>query len=294
MEPASYSDNVLEAYLRHELADDEIPALEDQLLRDDELFQRLETLEMNLIDRYLENEMTETEKQHFEAALLDYPDKQRKLNEARVFRESLKLLRKENAPQRNDAPQNVTPFPVLIKRIFESVRVQQIAAAAVVLIVVAMIVLLAIIRWRESQLPDRNISSMSTKVGPEQSSASPHKQTTGGRIQEQWLYLKEERGGEELLLTISSDTDIVRFHYELPTNTPKSALRITIKDQRENSILPSPGTLDVKPAMIRHRGAVRRAISVDVPVSSLKLGERYRFEIVEPYTSKIFRIASKA
>jgi hypothetical protein len=283
MEPASYSDNVLEAYLRHELAEDEIVALEDQLLRDEELFQRLETMEMNLIDRYLENEMTDTEKQHFESAFLDQPDKQRKLNDARVFREGLKLLRKKD-------PQNVTPFPVVIKRIFESVRVQQIAAAAVLLVVVALIVLFAIVRWRESQLPEGNISSMSTGVG---SSSSPAKQSTGARIQEQWLHLKEDRSGKGLDLAISPDTDVLKFHYELPANAPKSALRLTIKDQQNHPIFASPGTIDVQPTVIRYRGVDRTAISIDVPVSSLKLGERYRFEIVEPYASKTFKVTSK-
>jgi hypothetical protein len=287
MEPASYNDNVLNAYLRGELPDDKIAALEDQLLRDEELFQRLETVEMNLIDRYLENEMTDPEKQHFEAVFLGNPDNKRKLNEARVFRESLALLRKK------EPPNNVTPFPVVLKRVFASVRVQQVAAAAVVLIVLALIVLLAIVRWRESQMPDRNFSSMSTKVGPEQASPSPIKRSTGERIQEQWLYLKEARSGEELHVTISPDTEVLRFHYELPTNAPKYALRVTIKDQREYPIFPTPGTISAKPIVVRDRGISRRAISIDVPVSSLKLGERYRLEIVEPYASKAFRIASK-
>ena len=298
MEPASYNDDALEAYLRHELPDDEIAALEEQLLRDEELFQRLETVEMNLIDRYLENEMSDTEKQSFESGFLSEPDNAWKLKDARVFRESLALSRKK-APR-----QNVVQFPVVFKRVFQSVRVQQMTAAAVVLIVLAVIVLLIIVRSRESQLPDKNISSMSTKVGPtvtpeptvlprEEPSRSPGKRP---RIKEQWLYLREARSGvmgpgEELPVTIAPDTEVLRFRYELLDDAgTKDVLRITIKDQRDYPIFPSPGTIDVKPTSLRYRGIARRAISIDVQTNNLKIGERYRFEIADPYTSKTFRI----
>jgi hypothetical protein len=298
MEPATYSDDVLEAYLRHELPADAIAALEEQLLRDEELFQRLETVEMNLIDRYLENEMTDTEKQSFESGFLNEPDNAWKLKEARVFRESLALRRKK-APG-----QNVVQFPFVFQRVFQSVRVQQITAAAVVLIVLAVIVVLIVVRSRESRLPDKNISSMSTKVGPtatpaptvlphEEPSLPPGKRT---RIKEQWLYLREARSavmgpGEELRVTVPPDTEVLRFRYELMDDAgSKDVLRITIKDRRDYPIFPSPGTIDVKPTSLRHRGIARRAISVDVPMSSLKFGEHYRFEIADPYTAKTFRI----
>lgn len=315
MEPVSYNDNALEAYLLDELADDELAALEDQLLRDEELFLRLEAVEMNLIDRYLENEMTDTEKQRFEAGFLSSPDNDRKLNEARIFRESLAVLRKK-AP-----PENVVAFPFALRRVFQSgrgperiaaagfmstrnneqelsgprvfreslfqsVRVQQITAAAVALIVIAVIVGLIIVRSRESHLPDRNISSMSTRVG-EQSSPSPSKPITTGRIQQQWLY-KKQRSGEELRVIISPDTEVLRLWYELDTSVPKYALPISIKDERGSSIFPAPGTIAAKPILIRDRAIARAAISVDVPVRNLKFGERYRFEVLE--SSRTFRI----
>jgi hypothetical protein len=297
MEPSSYSDNTLEAYLNDELPDDQLAAFEDELLRDEALFERLQTVETNIIDRYLEDEMAGEEKRRFEAGFLSYPDNERKLDEARVFRESLALLRKKESPAGN-----VAQFPVTKRSFLSSVRLPQIAAAAVVLILIGIF-----LAWLLFRAPNQNLTSMSTKVTPaptpdnssptpphEQPSPSPNRQRSTNRIREKWLYLKEGASGvmgsdDELYLTTSPDTDVLRLRFELIDDTrTKDLFRVTVKDQMGYPIFPSPGTIDVKPISTRYRGHVRRAISIDVPVSKLKLGERYRFEIAEPYAFQIF------
>jgi hypothetical protein len=299
MEPSSFNDNVLEAYLFDELPEDQIAPLEDELLRDEELYDRLETLEMNLIDRYLEDEMTAEEKRRFEDGFLSHADNQRKLEEARVFRESVASLREKRPPP------NVVSFPIAFRKFFQSVRVQQVTAAAVALIVIALIVVLAIIRSRERAMPDSNFSRLGSRSSPsvtpeiripDQLSPSPTKPASKNRVRERWLYLKDDPtgvmgSGEDVTVTIFPNTEVVRLRFELLDDTlTKDSFRVTVKDQMGYPIFPSPGTIAVTPSPIRYHGATRRAISIDVPVSSLKIGQRYRFEILEPYASQNFLV----
>lgn len=305
-----YNDTKLESYLCNELSDEETAALENDLLRDDELFQRLETVEMNLIDRYLDNEMTGEERGRLEANFLSNAANQWTLEEARVFRESLELVRKKESSARN-----VTKFPRVNKGVFYSVRLPQFAAAAVILISIAILVAWLVIRSRS-----QNSNSLSTKaVRPptletgnkgsdtpplrEQPSPSPNIISSPERkkepLQEQWLYLKDEATGvmgpgDDLHLTIVPDTKNLSLQFELLDDArTKDVFRITIKDEMGYPVFPS-GTIDVKPSSIRYRGLVRRAISVNVPVTLLKPGERYRFEIAEPYAQKTFVINKTA
>lgn len=279
-------DSKLESYLRNELPETEIAALEDHLLRDDDLYQRLETLQMNLIDSYLDNELTDNEKRRFEATFLSNPANQMKLAEARVFRESLQLLREKEPGTRK-----VVTFPT---------RFFQLAAAAVVLIVFALVVVLFATRWRnqnQNNLITRNdppptpeikstpTPAPTTAPSPSPSpSATPPNRKPGPPVQEKWLYLKESRTGvagpeDDLPIKVSPDTETLRLWFELLEDARSlDVLRVSIKDQ---SGFPVLGPVNITPIEISYRGALRRAISVEVPVGTLKLRERYRFEIAE-------------
>jgi negative regulator of sigma E activity len=301
-----YNDKTLESYLCNELPDEEIAVLEDALLRDDEFFQRLETLEMDLIDRYLENEMTGEEKKRFEANFLSNPANQWKLEEARVFRESLELVRKKESSARE-----VTRVPFVNEGNFYSVRLPQFAAAAVILISVAIIAWLVIRSQSQNsnRLSTRGVRPPTPETGSigsptpqprEQPSPSPNNISSPERkrepLKEQWLYLRDEATGvmgpaDDLHLTIPRGTETLRLRFELLDDAlTKDVFRITIKDELGYPIFPSPGTLDVKPSSIRYRGLVRRAITVNVPVTLLKTGQRYRFEIADPHAQQTFVI----
>jgi len=304
MESLIYNQKNLESYLLNELPSAEITALEDEFLRNDELFQFLETVEMNLIDRYLENEMTEDEKQRFETTFLKSPAHQWKLEEARVFRESLDRLRNKQLP-----PQNIQKIRIFDKSFFRPRHLPQIAAAAIVLLLFT-----ALIGWlafRSSRQPTSN--NLSTQVVPppptnennrnttppqDQPSPSPTKRKPRERVRKEWLYLRDQAtgvmgSGVDRNITLS-DNEVLRLQFELLDDAgTKDVVQVSIKDQRGYPLF-SSGTIDVKPIPVRYGGLLRRAISVDIPVSSLKLGERYRFEIVEPYASKTFVVKRPA
>ncbi|HKR11004.1 MAG TPA: hypothetical protein VJT15_03015 [Pyrinomonadaceae bacterium] len=285
----SSNDNKLESYLRNELPDSEVAALEDELLRDDELYQRLETLQMNLIDSYLENEMSDDEKRRFEVTFLSIPANQLKLEEAQVFRESLRLLR-----EKQPAPQKVVRFPI---------RFIELAAAAVLLIGIVLIIVLFAISWRSqnnlSAENDHRSIPVINRIPPPLSSptptpvTTPPKQKPGSFTREKWLFLRESRTGvagpdDDVPIEISPNTRILILRHELLDDAHAlSVLHLSIKDQMGYPVL---GPLELPPVRLRYNGHLRRAISVDVPVSTLKPGERYRFDIAELPPPKTFVI----
>ena len=298
MESSSHIDEKLEAFLLNELPDDELAALQDELLRDDELYQRLETMEMNLIDRYLENELTGDEKQRFEAEFLSNPANQLKLHEARVFRESLEKLGEGN----NAAP-NVASIPGLRKKFFDSVHLPQLAAAAVILIMIALLIAWFAYRSRNEQpapvstqvvpLPTPESSPTPAQQPSPAPATSPPQRKPADKIHEQWLYLRDANAGvmgpgDDLPVPLTPDTETLRLRFELLDDTlGKKSFRVSIKDRMG---YPALSPMEVTPIQILHRGLRRRAISVDVPVRALKIGEQYRFEIADPYAFKTFVI----
>jgi len=92
IETAAGKDNLLVKYLLHELPEREVEELEEEMLRDDELFERMQVVEMKLIDSYVRGEMTEEEKSRFQRRFLAIPDNQSKVEEARAFHGSLRVL----------------------------------------------------------------------------------------------------------------------------------------------------------------------------------------------------------
>ena len=265
-----YSDSKLENYLRGELPQDEIDVLENELLRNDELFERLQTVEVILVDSYLENEMTGEDKQRFELSFLNNPANRWKLEKERVFRESLLSLRKRRSP------------------------IFQLAAAAVVLIS------LAILGWLAIRSINQKSRDLSTEVVPQPSpyftvtptpaaspspTASATEQKPANPVKEEWLYLKDSRTGvmgtgDEKQIVIAADTKTLRLRFELPADAgTKDSFGVSIKDEFDYPIFPSQGIMDLKPIETRYRGRSIRALSLDVPVTALKLDTRYRFEI---------------
>lgn len=95
IETAAGKDNLLVKYLLHELSEREVEELEDKMLRDDELFERMQVVEMKLIDSYVRREMTEEESSRFQRRFLASPNNQSKVEEARAFHRGLRALREK-------------------------------------------------------------------------------------------------------------------------------------------------------------------------------------------------------
>ena len=79
----------------NELPENENEDLEDAMVLDEELCDRMHAVEMNLIERYVLQEMSVEEKARFEKGFLLFPENQHKVEDARIFHESLSLLQKE-------------------------------------------------------------------------------------------------------------------------------------------------------------------------------------------------------
>jgi len=83
----------IESYLLGELPYDEREALEEHFFTDDDFFADVEAAEMTLIDRYVRNEMSDTEPRELEQNYLITPERRQKVSDARAFHNELKMLR---------------------------------------------------------------------------------------------------------------------------------------------------------------------------------------------------------
>ena len=279
---STYSDSKLESYLRGELPQNDIDALEDELLRDDELFQRLQTVEMILIDSYLEDELTGNDKKRFETTFLN-PEIQWKIERERVFRERLESLGK--------------------RRLW----LPRLAAAAVVLISLTILGLaIRMMNQRPPNLSTKVVPPLAPRAtvmpSPEASpspSASAPEQKPANPVKEEWLYLKNMRTGvaganDARQIAIAADTTTLILRYELPEDASMSDVYgVVLKDEFDYPILPSQGTVGLRPVEIRYHGRSLKTLSLDVPVSALKLNAPYQFEIPKLHT-KINFVLTKA
>lgn len=94
-------DDLLTKYIFNELPASENEQLEDQLALDDELAERMQTLEMILIDRYVLDEMTAVDRNRFEKGFLLFPENLQKVEDARSFHQSLGQLKKDRLASRS-------------------------------------------------------------------------------------------------------------------------------------------------------------------------------------------------
>lgn len=92
MDAFNDKDKVLVSYLFNELSETETREFEDEMLLDDELFERLPVVEMILIDNYVRGEMNAAERSRFEEKFLARPEKREQVNHARMFHQSLQRL----------------------------------------------------------------------------------------------------------------------------------------------------------------------------------------------------------
>lgn len=95
-------DELLARYVLNELSEGENEDLEDEMVLDEELAERRQTVEMNLIDSYVMDEMSPGERLRFENGFLLFPENRLKVEEARMLHDNLRLLRKESPGDRGE------------------------------------------------------------------------------------------------------------------------------------------------------------------------------------------------
>lgn len=90
-------DAVLIKYLLKELSPPEIEELEDELILDDELFERMQVVEMTLVDSYVRKEMLAEEQLRFENGFLATVENRYRVTEAQIYHKTLRRWRREQA-----------------------------------------------------------------------------------------------------------------------------------------------------------------------------------------------------
>ena len=118
----------LESYLLGTLGDAEMEALEERHFTDDEAFLEMQSAEMALVDRYVRNEMSDAERESFEANYLVSPERDSKVDGARAFHNELADLQPSVVAE--DLP---VSWAERLRRAF-LVPAMQFAGAALVLI----------------------------------------------------------------------------------------------------------------------------------------------------------------
>src|SRR5438045_3822587 len=86
-------------FLLGELPDEDAERLEERLFSDDDSFAEMQAAEMELVDRYVRNQMSDAERRGFETNYLVTPEHRAKVAEARVFHNELEKLRPVVVPQ---------------------------------------------------------------------------------------------------------------------------------------------------------------------------------------------------
>src|SRR4051794_4437704 len=92
LEETDQKDEIIIRYLLNETSRAEREDLEDDMVLDDELAERVQTIEMLLIDRYVQQQMSPAEINRFEQGFLLFPENRVRVEDARILHESIGLL----------------------------------------------------------------------------------------------------------------------------------------------------------------------------------------------------------
>ena len=293
IETLSDEDKLLVRYLFNELDKDEARELEDEMLLDEELGDRAEVLEMNLIDSYVRNELSTEERERFEEGFLADPENREKLNHAMMFHESLRLLHeKDPLASGND------------RRRLSAIFARPVPALALFTTVVLLIAALVVFEIRRRRVHNANNlatnSSLAvnvqpnTNVAPQNNSpepvpSEPELAQINRDTQYEYIHRQDsnsgERGGETANFTLGSRVKNLVLRYELIDD--KAAQRetygVTIKNQYGERIWPqNKAKEEIEPVFTK--GTKRRKlIVVKIPVRVFIDGGPYLFELDDNY-----------
>ena len=156
LETSDSRDEILIRYILNETSKNENEEIEDQIFLNEELSERAQVVEMLLIERYVLGELSDEEKARFEKGFLLLPENREKVEEARMFQESLGLLRRERLAQESEAQRASRR-----SRLASWLRMPMLAPAlaVLVLLLIGAAVLLFYMREKQRTLANANGSS---------------------------------------------------------------------------------------------------------------------------------------
>jgi hypothetical protein len=176
-------DEFLERYLLNELSEVENEEFEDEMVLDKKLIERVQAVEMCLIDSYVTDEMSPAERLRFERGFLLFPENRLKVEDARALHEGLRLIRKEQSAGQGSQTESLPPeqpaggaahAPRLRRSWFPRLPTPVLALAALLLLAIGLGMFL--IPWRDVfKIQTHNLSVKAT----------PTPQTTHGDSQNQ-------------------------------------------------------------------------------------------------------------
>jgi hypothetical protein len=311
-------DQRLARYVLSELGESVSIDLENEMLLDDELYERMQVVEMNLIDGYVRDEMLPEERRRFEESFLVVPENGEKVNRARMFHESVRLLHREGkmspAPARGWRPQ--------IAKLFHRPLLAGALVVAAVLFIIAVIVVMvarqhpaenantvAVDSTPTAPANTRPVSGTTPDDSTANSTPTPQPPTAPGmsanqrpdqvelarnngaqHIQQEYISRQggsgvERSGGEIVHITIRKQITHLRLIYELLDDVPaKETYGVTIKNRYDEPIWPQNDVNKIEVRPVLKDGLKRkRLIIVNVPANIFKDGGPYLFEFDDSY-----------
>jgi hypothetical protein len=297
IETFSDDDKLLVRYLFNELDKNEARELEDRMLLDDELANRAEVVEMNLIDCFVRKELTAVERVRFEEQFLSDPENRDEVNRALMFHDSLRLVRTN---------EQIASGPV------RDQRWRPIAALALATAVVLSIVGLVVFEVRRrghnannlatNSSPAPNVNQSTNAPSPNSPPESVASQKEGNDsgielarnesdkyTQYEYIHRQDmasgERGGAPAHFTLRPQAINLALMYELVDDkgAQQQVYGVTIKNQYGERVWPQNKTKEeIRPVF--SKGAKRRKlIFVNIPVRVLTESGPYLLELDDEY-----------
>lgn len=283
-------------YLLDEVTESEAGDLEEDLISDEELDERLHLVEMDMVDRYVRGEMEPGDRNRFENGYLRSPENQLKVEDAQLFHRSLQRFQNEaSAWQPLVHPPPTRNF---LQRYHVLPAALGFAALVLLLLAVPLISFLTSKPPFESDQAKAPVS-VPTPAPPGQTlnqynqSAKPSAAITptfetqprpkktrndrGERPQEEWLAAPEGNGlmGGSVPIKLLPKYDSLRLKVALLEDAQnRQTFRVTIKDE-EHQIR----SATLRPTQMEYNGRVIKIIFFDVPVAELTGGKSYEFAI---------------
>jgi hypothetical protein len=316
IETFSNKDQVLARYLLNELDDNVSAELEDEMLIDEELYERVQVVEMNLIDCYVRNELLPAESLRFEATYLTTPENKEKVNRARMFHESLRLLQGQKKPLTQ-----AQSWRSQVRAIFQRPLRAAALIVSVLLSIVALVVVFKSLRSADNAntiltkstpsnpvvttpVPDTTPDDLSaggtptptvpvvpsTNKGPNLSGNEVARNNSPRLMQQAYINRQgesggERSGGEPVNITLGKRVTNLNLIYELLDDVPKrDTYGVTIKNRYDEPIWRQNGKPIEEVNPLSQDGSKRlRSIIIKVPTSIFKDSGPYLFEFDDLY-----------
>lgn len=310
LEETDQKDEIIIRYLLNEASRAEREDLEDDMVLDDELAERVQTIEMLLIDRYVQQQMSPAERIRFEQGFLLLPENRVKVEDARILHESIGLLLDEEQPRERvlARPRSVFRFPW-----FKSLISTPVFAALAMAVVLLGII--TVVYWvnKKRQVVNQtaNVSNDANRAavppnennnpGPNNNerASMPSTPTPTAPVKTAQITLEEKNGAtgqpsgqgktvQPQLRTIPQDAKSVKLilKLEFPV-VAHQQLTVEIQNEKFKSIEPG---VEHRTSPIRTSGSDQYTLSITVETRLLKDNETYYYAIRDPSQPGGFRI----